>query len=96
MKKLLIFLTASLSVSAMVLYMYNTASAALTEGSDFDEDTSGGESNQQTDSNKAKPMGKKGGLQESAVQRDQDPDTHSAAKAKVPSTTDEEATGNVD
>lgn len=93
----MIFFTASMAVSAMVMYMYNTAAAALTEGGASDQDDLlGEETGEATPAKSTTPEGKKGGLQESAVQRDQDPDTHSAAKAKEPSSTNESNTGNVD
>ncbi len=97
MRKLMIFLTASLTASAMVMYMYHTASAALLEGGGSGhEDASGEEASEAAPAKSTKPAGQRGGLQESAVQRDQDPDTHSAAKVKEPTATDESKTGNVD
>ena len=97
MRKLLIFFSASLAVSAMVMYMYNTAAAALLEGGvSGQEDASGEEAGEAAPAKSTNPTGQKGGLQESAIQRNQDPDTHSAAKVKEPSATDEARTGNVD
>ena len=97
MRKLMIFLTASLTASAMVMYMYNTASAALLEGGGSGhEDASGEEAGEAAPAKSTKPAGQRGGLQESAIQRDKDPDTHSAAKVKEPTATDESKTGNVD
>jgi hypothetical protein len=91
----MIFLTASLTASAMVMYMYNTAAAALLEGGGSGhEDASGEEAGEAAPAKN--PAGQRGGLQESAIQRDQDPDTHSAAKVKEPTATDESKTGNVD
>ncbi len=93
----MIFFTASMAVSAMVMYMYNTAAAALTDGgSSGQEDAAGEEAGKSAPAKRTTPKGKKGGLQESAIQRDQDPDTHSAAKVKEPSSTNESNTGNVD
>ncbi len=85
-----------MAVSAMLMYMYNTTAAALTEGAGGQEDSSEEEAGKSAPAKTGKPKGKKGGLQESAIQRNQDPDTHSAAKVKEPSTTDEARTGNVD
>ena len=91
MKKWMIFLTASLSVSAMVMYMYNTAASALTEGNSSGEKTKG-----KLPEGSQSGQKKSGGLQESAVQRNQDPDTHSAANSKPANYTRESNTGNVD
>ncbi len=97
MRKLMIFFTASMAVSAMVMYMYNTTAAALTDGGpSSQEDLPGEEAGKTTPAKNTTPKGKKGGLQESAIQRNQDPDTHSAAKVKEPSSTSESNTGNVD
>ncbi len=93
----MIFFTASMAVSAMVMYMYNTAAAALTEGgASSQEDPLGEETGKSTPAKSTTPKGNKGGLQESAIQRNQDPDMHSAAKVKEPSSTNESNTGNVD